>query len=517
MQDSLSTLGQLIEDQAKKGHAAGKDAAAVAAAVNRLATDDQRLAVFEQFVSSRVPRAMQRASFAASPGGHVKDVTPVIPTDGGRLVERGKEREVEKGARAILAEASTVGQKLAAFIVLADTTFPTEDGRLVTWRNATEEDPFPPPHRPADPRRRDPRDDPPPRAGAVPHPPAARHHARRGDGGHRSGRLTRLGAGQTMSETQGSRTRSSHLPAGQRSHETHRRRARPGNPFTGPFDLRSPKHQRSVKPTFQRAHSPDGAQTSHAPLDQPGGTMSEALTYFARSLDDLMHTRIIVGNREGAMERAGIVNPGNAFEDAAAGLDLAEKAMLKAMKAAVRRDYPAIEAWRKSDAAFGIGDRLLARLLGEIGDPVVASPLMWVPGPAGGDERVLAPAGDPYVRTVSQLWAYCGVGKPGRMPKGADQARVLAGGKPKAKMILRLMAEGCVKANKGPYRFLYDGARAEYADRTHAEDCAQCRAKAGDPWKLGHQHAAALRKVSKEILKDLYAVQLAAMEQPLAA
>jgi hypothetical protein len=125
-------------------------------------------------------------------------------------------------------------------------------------------------------------------------------------------------------------------------------------------------------------------------------------------------------------------------------------------------------------------------------------------------------AGTPNLRTVSQLRQYCGVGDPHRRKTKdmtADEAFAL--GNPKIKMLMRLHAEACIKTT-GHYREVYDKARAEYVDKAHTVDCPRCGptgkpALVGTPWSKGHQHAAALRKVAKEILRDLWRVRYSAL------
>lgn len=173
---------------------------------------------------------------------------------------------------------------------------------------------------------------------------------------------------------------------------------------------------------------------------------------------------------------------------------------------AYRRIVPtSVREWQK--ASPGVGEHLLARLLGIIGNPVLATPYHWEG--TGKDQRRLV-ADEPYGRSISQLWSYCGVGDPERKRrKGQSVAEAMACGIPLAKSILYLLAQSCVKVNRGPYREHYDAARLRYADRLHRTDCPACGpagkpAKAGSPWSPAHQHAAAMRKVSKEILRDLW-------------
>jgi hypothetical protein len=265
-----------------------------------------------------------------------------------------------------------------------------------------------------------------------------------------------------------------------------------------------------------------------------------------------------------------------------------------AMRRSFRRAAPEVVAWLKTDATVGIGEHLLARLLGTIGHPVLAQPHHWE---GEGADRVLVDD-EPFKRNVAKLWAYCGVGDPARKRRvGMTAEDATALGNPRAKMLVRLIAEGCIKQvgstkvgpeslaesstdvegvesiprstsvdqatdaldvlntfpgeaamgtqpipssplpgnlsagvvtslpksiefaptpaepiddaqmvaesrrssrRRSPYRDVYDQARTLYATR--------------DGWSLMHQHNAALRKVSKEVLKDLWLVSRAAQE-----
>jgi len=113
-------------------------------------------------------------------------------------------------------------------------------------------------------------------------------------------------------------------------------------------------------------------------------------------------------------------------------------------------------------------------------------------------------ADPPYIRTPGQLWQYCGIGSPKERRDETTQADLLRDGKPLAKSRLRLIAESLLKAGNAEYRAVYDAARAHVAERVHAKDCPQCRAKTGDPWRPGHQHAHALRIVAKRFLLALW-------------
>lgn len=234
------------------------------------------------------------------------------------------------------------------------------------------------------------------------------------------------------------------------------------------------------------------------------------LRIWCEQLEDAMAARIAAVNRA---ERGG-VDP-VIYEQYIAALTNAEHVCELAMRRCYRRVAPPeIVAWQKSER--GIGDKLTARLLGHLGDPCIATPHHWE---GTGTNRVLV-ADEPFQRTVSQLWQYCGVGDPTRRKtKGMTADEAFALGNPTIKMLLHLHAECCVKAGSGTYRDIYDDAREQYADRVHATDCVRCGpsgkpALVGSPWSKGHQHAAALRKVAKEILRDLWRVRHAALCPP---
>lgn len=204
------------------------------------------------------------------------------------------------------------------------------------------------------------------------------------------------------------------------------------------------------------------------------------------------------------------------------GLERLEHATILDLQRAMRR-HP-LGAWQKRQV--GIGEKQLARLLAAIGDPY------W-------NTLHNRP------RTVSELVAYAGLhtlpalgqavleiqtqateggNKPaGRAPdqrtsdtqplaiRGAArrQKGQRANWSTDAKTRAYLIAESCTKQARSPYRGVYDIRRATTAEKIHDRPCPQCNGagKTGlilSPWKPGHQHADALRIVSKAILKDLW-------------
>lgn len=207
------------------------------------------------------------------------------------------------------------------------------------------------------------------------------------------------------------------------------------------------------------------------------------------TLDDLQATRIRATNRQGDAERRGfsVVNDAE-ISGGLAAIEHQAELMLCRM---FRKNVPAeIVSWQKETQ--GIGEKSLAKLLGYIGHPAIATPHHWE---GAGSDRVLVQ--DPmFVRTLPQLRSYCGYGdaEAQKRKKGMTADDLFACGNIKAKTQLFLMAESCVKNLNSPFRVVYDDARVEYSTR--------------EGWAPIRQHKAAMRKISKEILHDLWEVSI---------
>jgi hypothetical protein len=232
-------------------------------------------------------------------------------------------------------------------------------------------------------------------------------------------------------------------------------------------------------------------------------------------LDDLESVRMATDNRIFQLNKLGI---GATVEiskmaDVAEGLKPMEHEATLELQRALRK-HP-LGPWVK--AQTGIGEKQGARLLASIGWP--------------GDRK-----------TVSQLWAYCGLHVLNSGPQHPDDPQnafgsgvdnptsqscienhtcPVGGIAPKrrkgaksnwnqeARMRVFLVAESCVKQLSSPYRTIYDAGREKYAESIHNHPCPQCGpsgkpALPGSPLSLGHQDARAKRLMMKEILKDMW-------------
>lgn len=143
----------------------------------------------------------------------------------------------------------------------------------------------------------------------------------------------------------------------------------------------------------------------------------------------------------------------------------------------VMKKHP-LGAWVKDQK--GVGEKQAARLLAAIGDPYWRDEVVY-------EDGTTLPAGP---RTVSQLWAYCGLhvkdGEAVRRRKGQQSNWSTT-----AKTRAYLVATSCIKQTSSPYRKIYDDRRAHTA-------------VTNPDWTAGHSHSDALRIVSKEVLKNMW-------------
>jgi len=287
---------------------------------------------------------------------------------------------------------------------------------------------------------------------------------------------------------------------------------------TSPADQCAPDAQCS---TVGGGTKPEtGAISLSMPNAGPRPSLSDPTLYvLAQFLDDIEGLRKAQGNRkriltatepdaDGEVRGFGFdaTHPVVAtIEALSAQLDVVEHQAILALNRAMRK-HPLV-FWQRS--AKGVGEKQLARLLAATGDPYIN-----------------ATTGQP--RTVSQLWAYCGlhtlptadhttldtqatgVGGGATPPAGANHPAtpnsvpplpgtnvaakrhkgVRANWSTDAKTRAYLIATSCIK-HDGAYREVYDTRRA-HTGGTHPD------------WAPGHSHNDGLRILSKTILRDLW-------------
>lgn len=234
------------------------------------------------------------------------------------------------------------------------------------------------------------------------------------------------------------------------------------------------------------------------------GTRDPVLGTLASTVSDLEDIRISLGNRlwslthdehdlDGVLRAYGLPEDDPsvlALKELVEGAQALEKAAVKAMTKRMKEHV--LYKWVEDNK--GVGAKTAARLLNAIGDPYMRE--QYVEEKWQEYRLVIKP------RTLSELWSYCGYsvvnGKAPRRSKGEK-----INWNPEARTRVWIIAETSVKCN-GTYKPVYDEAKAHALATPHKEDCHRCKAKAGEPLSAGHAHARALRRVSKEILRDLW-------------
>jgi hypothetical protein len=201
-----------------------------------------------------------------------------------------------------------------------------------------------------------------------------------------------------------------------------------------------------------------------------------------------------------------------------------------------------VRAWAADIPGLGSGE-VFPRIAGLIGNPRIAVPWKWETRP--GEKRQLVPDGDPYERTLHQLWQWSGCGDPEIVPRtGMSQEELMSCGR---RTIVRpaLYAFSSYIARAGRVITKADSARAgqpvsrAVADskffkifetqkaygltRVHARECRNHKrppqhsdgcgiaahpewGETGSPWRPGHAEGHAHRIVGKELLRDFWIV-----------
>ena len=237
--------------------------------------------------------------------------------------------------------------------------------------------------------------------------------------------------------------------------------------------------------------------------------MSGLLNLAAAAVDDIESLRKATANRLGHMTRAEADSDG---EVRGMGLPedhksvVATRAMLEAIETLEKQAVRELERQMKLhplgdwvQAQGGVGLKTAARLLAKIGDPYIRPELEFEDGRVEKSRS----------RLVSELWSLCGYGvMDGHAPR--RQKGVVCNWNGEARMRCWNMVQAIVKYNKGPWREIYDTAKAKYAGSVHTVECARCTpagkppAPIGSPRKPAHINAMAERIVAKELLKAMW-------------
>ena len=246
-------------------------------------------------------------------------------------------------------------------------------------------------------------------------------------------------------------------------------------------------------------------------------------------LTDAKKARVSADNRA---ERGGV---GDLFdrEPIAGPAHALEEAYKKMLLNRYEEIVPAhVRAWAETIPGLASGP-LFPRMIGVIGDPRTAVPYRRDKDDKG--KMILVPDGDPYPRTVRQLWQYCGCGDPRTRPvqmvlgHSPSQAEKLRGGRRTTVLpLLRTFSDYTVRMHNrsdavrnGPYYATYLAAKADAESNVHEFTCQNKKrppfgsdgcgtvlhpewGEPGSPWRPGHVNAHGHRLVWKAFLKDLW-------------
>lgn len=188
-----------------------------------------------------------------------------------------------------------------------------------------------------------------------------------------------------------------------------------------------------------------------------------------------------------------------------------------------------IQDWAKSIPGIASGE-LFPRILGVLGHPRIAIPYQW-------EDKELVPAGEPFERSLRQLWQYAGCGDPetnprsdilGHSPTRDDKLR--GGKRTTLRPLLFTFSSYLVRAHTrseavAGSRFyqVYTAAREEGAEKRHYRQCQNRKrppmapngcgtvahpewGEPGSVWRPGHANAHAHRMVAKEFLRELWII-----------
>lgn len=261
----------------------------------------------------------------------------------------------------------------------------------------------------------------------------------------------------------------------------------------------------------------------------------------AESRTDAIAMRIAMENR---VQRGGAAADAEAAERLT-GIARAAEADCRALLHSLYTEAvpEPVREWAAGIPGLASGE-VFPALIGLIGDPTVATPYKWEIPDGGGPRRLVAD-GEPYDRSVQELWAWCGCGDPARrIETGMSQEQLLACGK---RTVIRpllfafssyiarsgrpVTKEGSAKLGlpvsqavaDSKYFKIFSDAKADGLTKVHTETCKNRKrppqhsngcgtvahpewGEPGSPWRPGHAEMHAHRVVGKELLRDLWIV-----------
>jgi hypothetical protein len=285
------------------------------------------------------------------------------------------------------------------------------------------------------------------------------------------------------------------------------------------------------------AQNVNDSQGSYGGLPVWPGTAD--LRAAAESLTDAIQFRIGITNRLGHQEDTIDAGIAEAMLDSVRAI---EADMRKLLMDVYEQFVPEpIRVWATTIPGLATGE-LFPRICGVTGNPQVAVPWEWPEG-----AKFPVQAGDPYRRTLRQLWQWAGAGDPRTVPYSdvlghpvtrADKLR--AGKRTQLRPLLHTWSSGLLKsaspvtkegsaklgqpmsqrAAESRYWQVFCAEREKGQAKVHEHTCRNhkrapysngCATVAhpewgepGSPWRPGHVLAHAHRVVQKELLRDFW-------------
>jgi hypothetical protein len=223
----------------------------------------------------------------------------------------------------------------------------------------------------------------------------------------------------------------------------------------------------------------------------------------ARNYQDSHHHVTRLSNRLSALAREGLTDP--ALQVQLQVAKTAREESSKILRGIYDSTAPSALIKFQQETA-GIGDVLMAQLIGEVGDFRTYTAAWWAPDPAGKEKRVLETADEETSVGVREIWAFCGHGDATRRRgKGGTQEEMLAAGSPAAKTVAHMMADFAVRLNGVPDKNGRARSKTPYYD-LYIKSKTDIKAR-HDDWTPLHCDNHGKRVVAKAMLKDMWRVQ----------